>query len=91
MVKKSSRICLLVSIQYMNVMDSQTLHDEIGRAMHSVARQRLVCGQRIQVRKELDCGPHAATSSPPIFTCARRADIRSHMPHVSDKRSSTRR
>jgi len=43
MIKKVRlRICLLVSTQYTNVTDRQTPHDGIGRAMHSVARQKVM-------------------------------------------------
>ena len=39
----SLRICLLFSIQCTNVTDGQTPHDSMGRAMHSVARQKTFC------------------------------------------------
>jgi len=37
--EKSDTIRLLVSIQYTNVTDEQTPHDDMGRAMRSIALQ----------------------------------------------------
>ena len=39
---KKLRIYLFISAQYMNVADTQTLHDGIGRAMRYVARQKVI-------------------------------------------------
>jgi len=44
MVKKNSKIYLLILTQYMNVTDRQTPHDDIAVLMHSIARQKLTHG-----------------------------------------------